>query len=143
MRSTYQYIDGTHTFFKLTLAADPLSVAQAAQKSARDCIATAYAELMDMNYTSTGYSALNDLYSLANTELYQGNKMLNKAQLADSKSQLELLAKSTTCFTRSQAHAMQVYEALVPAPTSPSDLGLRPFGGDWAEWETKVGKLGK
>ncbi|MFC2168457.1 C45 family autoproteolytic acyltransferase/hydrolase [Acidobacteriota bacterium] len=143
MRSTYQYIDGTHTFFKLTLAANPLSVAQAAQKSARDCIATAYAELMDMNYTNTGYSALNDLYSLANTELYQGNKMLNKAQLADGKSQLELLAKSTTCFTRSQAHAMQVYEALVPAPTSPSDLGLRPFGGDWAEWETKVGRSQK
>jgi hypothetical protein len=141
MRSTYQYIDGTHTFFKLTLAANPLAVVQAAQKSARDCIATAYAELMDLNFTSAGYAALNELYSRANAELYKGNKMLNKAQLTNSNNQLYLFAKSATFFSRSQAHAMQVYEALVPAPTSPSDLGLKPFGGDWAEWETKAGKL--
>jgi hypothetical protein len=24
--------------------------------------------------------------------------------------------------------------------SSPSDLELRPFGGDWATWETKVGR---
>ena len=143
MRSTYQYIDGTHTFFKLTLAANALAVVQEAQKSARDCIATAYSELMHLNFTSAGYAALNELYSLANSELYRGNKMLNKALLADSKSKLYLLAKSVTFFSRSQAHATQVYEALVPAPTSPSDLGLKPFGGDWAEWETKVGKSHK
>jgi len=69
--------------------------------------------------------------------------MLNKALLANSSSQLFLFAKSATYFSRSQAHAVQVYEALVPAPTSPSDLGLKPFGGDWAEWETEVGKARK
>ncbi len=143
MRSTYQYIAGTHTFFMLTLAANPLAVAEAAQKSARDCIATAYAELKHFNFTSVGYAALNELYSLANAEFYQGNIMLNKAQLANSSRQLYLFAKSATYFSRSQAHAMQVYEALVPAPTSPSDLGLKPFGGDWAEWETEVGKSHK
>jgi hypothetical protein len=143
MRSTYQYINGTHTFFQLTLAADPQAVVKAAQGAARDCIATAYAELKHFNFTSLGYAALNELYSRANAELYQGNKMLNKALLADSSSRLYLLAESATCFSRSQAHAMQVYEALVPAPTSPSDLGLKPFGGDWAEWETEVGKVKK
>ena len=50
-------------------------------------------------------------------------------------------AKATTAYTRSQAHAMQVYEALVPPSTSPADLGLKPFGADWATWETKVGKI--
>ncbi|MCJ7581028.1 MAG: hypothetical protein MUP98_10900, partial [Candidatus Aminicenantes bacterium] len=87
-----------------------------------------------------GYAALNELYSLANAELYQGNKVLNKALLSNSNSQLYLYAQAATFFSRCQAHAMQVYEALVPAPTSPSDLGLKPFGGDWAEWETEVGK---
>ncbi|MFO7867311.1 MAG: hypothetical protein R6V02_10965 [Candidatus Aminicenantes bacterium] len=51
---------------------------------------------------------------------------------------LAQLAEAATCFTRCQAHALQVYEALVPPPTSPSDLGLLPFGGDWALWETRI-----
>ncbi|MFC2158349.1 C45 family autoproteolytic acyltransferase/hydrolase [Acidobacteriota bacterium] len=143
MRSTYQYIDGTHTFFKLILAADPLSVVKAAQQSARDSIATAFAEFQYFVITSPGYAALNELYSQANTEFYLGKQMLNKAQLAKGDRQLLLLAKSATNFSRSQAHAMQVYEAMAPAPTSPSDLGLKPFGGDWAEWETEVGKSPK
>lgn len=138
MRSTYPYIDGTHTFYKLTLAANPQAVVQAAQKAARDCIATAYAELMHLNFTNSGYAALNELYSLANAELFKGHNMFNKAQLASDNEQLYMYAKSATYFARCQAHAMQVYEALVPAPTSPSDLGLKPFGGDWAEWETVI-----
>ena len=143
MRSTYQFINGTHTFFKLRLAADPLAVVKDAQKSARDCIATAYGELMHLDLTSPGYPALNELYSLANSELYMGNKAFNKARLADKNEQLVLYSEAATYFSRCQAHALQVYEALVPPPTSPSDMGLRPFGGDWAEWETDVGKAFK
>jgi len=48
------------------------------------------------------------------------------------------LAEAATYFTRCQAHALQVHEALVLPPTSPTDLGLRPFGGDWALWETRI-----
>ncbi len=141
MRSAYPYIDGTHTFFRLTLAADPRAVVQAAKKAAANDIATAYAELMGLNFTDTGYAALNDLYSLANTEYYRGCNALNKAIMANGHEALEYMADAATAFTRSQAHAMQVYEALVPAPTSPTDLGLKPFGGDWATWETEVGSV--
>jgi hypothetical protein len=34
----------------------------------------------------------------------------------------------------------EVYEALAPPLISPSALGLRPFGGEWAVWETPVGQ---
>jgi len=34
-------------------------------------------------------------------------------------------AKTATSFTRTQAHAIQVYEALVLAPVRPSDIGLK------------------
>jgi uncharacterized protein YyaL (SSP411 family) len=46
--------------------------------------------------------------------------------------------EAATAFTHPQAHARQVYEALVSPPTSPSDLGLEPFGGNWTERETRV-----
>jgi len=140
MRSSYPYIEGTHTFYSLTLAANPKEAVEAAQKAANINIATAYKKLMYLNFTDTGYAALNELYSLANAEYYQGKIYLNKGLLADGNDAFYWLAKAATSFTRSQAHAQQVYEALVPAPTNPSDLGLKPFGGDWATWETKVGK---
>jgi hypothetical protein len=138
MRSSYPYIDGTHTFYRLALAEGPAEAVKAAQKAASFDIATAYAELMSLNFTDTGYADLNELYSLANAEYYQGKVELNKGLLASGNEALHLLAKAATAFTRAQAHALQVYEALVSAPTSPSDLGLRPFGGDWATWETKI-----
>ena len=140
MHASYPYIDGTHTFYRLTLAANPREVVEAAQKEARLCIATAYKKLMYLNFTDTGYAALNELYSLANAEYYRGKVFLNKGLLADGNKALYHLAKAATSFTRSQAHALQVYETLAPAPTSPSDLGLKPFGGDWASWETDVGR---
>jgi len=140
MRSSYPYIDGTHTFYRLTLAAGPKEAVEAAQKAAGSDIATAYAELMSLNFTDTGYAGLNELYSLANAEYYQGKVEFNRGLLSSGNEALLFLAKAATAFTRAQAHALQVYEALVPAPTSPSDLGLKPFGGDWAAWETEIRK---
>jgi hypothetical protein len=113
---------------------------ETAEKTARNELAKAYSELMQINFTDTGFAGLNGLYSEAVAELHKGAEAYNKSFLTDGNEALALLAEAATQYTRSQAHARQVYEALVPPPTSPSDLGLRPFGGDWAEWETKVGK---
>jgi len=33
-----------------------------------------------------------------------------------------------------QAYAKHVYNALVPPTTTPSDLGLRPWFGNWGKW---------
>jgi hypothetical protein len=93
---------------------------------------------MHLNFTDTGYAALDQLYSQANAEYYQGNVALDRALLGNGNEAMNRFAQAATAYTRSQAHARQVYEALVPQPTSPTDLGLRPFGGDWATWETTV-----
>jgi hypothetical protein len=53
---------------------------------------------------------------------------------------MALYGRAASLYGRAQAHAREVHEALVPAPRNPSDLGLRPFGGSWAAWETAVGK---
>lgn len=139
MRANYQYIEGTHTFYRLRLAADPKAVVDQAKEDAKNEIATAYGELMQLNFRDTGYAALDDLYSLANAEYYQGNVAFDRALLSSGNESLRHFADAATAYTRSQAHSRQVYEALVPPPTRPSDLGLRPFGGDWATWETRVG----
>ena len=136
--SNYQFIDGTHTFYRLRLAADPKAVVDQAKEHAYEDIATAYSELMQLNYRDTGYAALEDLYSLANTEYYRGNIAVDQALLNSGNEALKFFGKAATQYTRAQAHAKQVYEALVPQPTSPTDLGLRPFGGNWADWETTV-----
>jgi hypothetical protein len=138
LRTNYQYIEGTHTFYRLRLAANPTAVVEQAKADAKHDIATAYTELMQLNFTDAGYAALDDLYSLANAEYYQGNVALDRGLLSTGHEALRNFAEAATAFTRSQAHAMQVYEALAPQPTSPTDLGLRPFGGDWATWETTV-----
>jgi hypothetical protein len=105
---------------------------------AAEDIAGAYEQLMQLNVTDTGYAALQDLYSLAVKEFHEGRDLFFEASLASGNEALARLAKSVTAFTHAQAHAQQVFEALVPPPTSPSDLGLEPFGGSWAEWETRI-----
>jgi hypothetical protein len=139
MRPTYQYIHGTHTFYTLKLAATPAEMVEAARETAAEDIAGAYKELMQLSYSDTGYAELQELYSRAVKEFHKGRDVLFEASLADGNEALARLAKAATAFTHSQAHARQVVEALVPPPTAPSDLGLEPFGGSWAEWETRIG----
>lgn len=140
MRPTYQYIAGTHTFYRLQLAASPKEMVAAAKQAASEEIAAAYAQLMHFNFTDPGYAGLSELYGKANSEYFKGRNSLNRAILAKGNEAIFNFARAATAFTRSQALAQQVYEALKPPPTSPSDLGLKPFGGDWATWETRIGK---
>ena len=140
MLSNYQYIDGTHTFFTLRLKQDPKSVVKEAKKDAKNSLAAAYKEFMQVTpKDDPSYSTLQKLYSTANVEYYRGNLAWNKARTTSGRESIAWMAKAATGYTRCQARATEVYEALVPPATSPSDLGLKPFGGDWATWETEVG----
>ena len=140
MRPTYHYAAGTHTFYRLRLAAGPDALAAAALTAAEEEIAAAYEKLMFLNFRDTGYTGLSALYGKAVEESQLARNRLHQARLAAGGRALALYARSASLATRCQAHARQVFEALVPPPTSPSDLGLKPFGGDWGKWETRVGK---
>lgn len=142
MRPTYELVDGTHTFYKVVLAASPAAVVEEALKTAQYDIATAYKEFMQIKVTDPGFAFLNDLFSLTNAEYCEGRNFYTQALLANKGNERMLLfAKAATALTRSQAHAQQLYEALVPPPTDPTMLGHLPFGGNWAEWETRVGPI--
>jgi hypothetical protein len=138
MQPTYQYIAGTHTFYQLRLASSPREMVEDAQKRASESIAKTYGELMHLNFRDTGFPALQEIYGRANAEYFEGRSAFRKGKLASANQALAYFAEAATAFSRCQAHARQVYEALVPPATSPTDLGLRPFGGDWASWETRI-----
>jgi len=131
------YIDSTKTFFRLRLAASPKNVAEKAKRDAKEDIGIAYSKLMYLDYSYLGYADLKELYSLSNKEYYHGSSCLNKAILTSGRESLLQFSEATTAFTRSQSHAKQVYEALVPPATSPIDLKLKQFGTSVNVWETK------
>jgi hypothetical protein len=135
-RPCYQ-IDGTYSFYRLTLPADPARVVQDARETAFDYLAEAYQEFMLLNYSDNRYAPSKKIYSEAVAEYYKGINAENKALLAGGNNAILLLSDAATEFTRSQAHAKQIYEALKPPPTRPEDLGLQPYGGAWGKWATQ------
>ncbi len=131
------YIDGPNTFYKLRLAASSSQVAKLAKKDAKVDISSAYVSFSNLDYTFPGYGELKRMYNIANTENYQGDNLLNRARLSQGNEAVVLFSRAITAYTRAQAHALEIHEALVPPATNPQDLGLKPFGGDWGKWETK------
>ena len=132
--STSYQIDNTFTFYQLTLAANPAAVVDAARKEAFNRIDKAYSKLKKMKYGEVAFAALDELFSLANTEYYQGVNWTTEAGMATGNQKLLCLSKAATALTRSQSHAQQVYDALVAPAIRPEDLNLKPYGGNWAEW---------
>ena len=125
MKPTYRYAAGTHTFYRLRLAKDPLSMVKAARVAAEEEIAEAYGKLMTLNYRDAGYAALKDLYGKAVAEMFEGRNFFNRAVLADAatRSTAEVpgslsLWRAVSLYARAQAHAREVFEALEPAPTT-------------------------
>lgn len=124
----YYQIEGTHSFFQLALAADPASVVNTAKRTARrNYIAAAYQKLMWLNYGDSGFEGLNALFTRANAEYHEGNNWADKAVLAEGDEALLYYARAATAYTRSQAYAKQLYNALVPPADDPTDLGLQPY----------------
>lgn len=135
-------IANTYTFYKLHLASGPTAITNAAKQDAvchtyqngEAYIAQSQRELRKLNYTDPGYSYLNDLFSKSVAAFYKGENAYTKAQIASGNEAIFLYSEATTAFTKAQSFALQVYNNLVPPATSPKDLGLRHYGGNWAEW---------
>ncbi|MCJ7507293.1 MAG: C45 family autoproteolytic acyltransferase/hydrolase [candidate division Zixibacteria bacterium] len=123
----------THTFYELKLAVSPEAVAEAAGETALYDIGMAFQKLREkMNLTDPGYTGLSDILSQATAEYFEGFNALNEGSMIGSGNEaLSAFGKATTLFANAQAHALQVYEALVPPPTSPDKMGLKP----WGSWE--------
>jgi hypothetical protein len=130
-------IDGTHSFYRLTLPASPAKVTQDARETAFDYLAEAYREFMVLNFSDSRFAPLKNIYSQAVAEYYEGINAENKALLAGGNDAIYFFSEASTNFTRSQSHSRQLSEALAPPPARPEDLGLQPYGAAWGKWATQ------
>jgi hypothetical protein len=136
-------IAGTHSFYELTLASSASDVVGIAGDVAHHYIAMAYQELMWLNYGDVGFEGLNELFSLANTEYYEGVNWASKARFAGGNEAMLYNAQAATSFTRAQAHAKEIYNALVPPAVTPKDLGLHPYNDGKGKGKDKGKGKGK
>ena len=75
---------------------------------------------MKLDYSFPGYAELKRMYNEASTEYYRGQHLLNKAILSKGRDAILFYSRATSQFTRAQAHAMQIFEALNSPPKKSS-----------------------
>jgi len=129
----------TYTFYELQLDATPQKVVQDCRNRARYELSYADRELRKLTYRDVAYDPLNKLYNEAATEWQKGQYYLSRAGATQGNESVLFLAKATRAFSRTQALAKQVFETLVPPPTRPEDLGLKPWLGAWGDWGKRQG----
>jgi hypothetical protein len=127
----------TYSFFELKLASSPRHVSRAAQTRARYDLWNAYQELSKLDYWDVPYAPLDDLLNQAVVEWQKGWFYTDEAGESSANEAVVKWAKAIRCWTRCQCYARQVYNALVPPATSPEDLGLRQWHGNWGEWANR------
>jgi len=121
-------IDGTNSFYQLTLKSNIAEIVDTAKDESHRCIAEAYRKFMMLNYTIPGYAVLKDFYSKANKEYYKGVNAFSLGSLKKDNNELCFyLSQALTAFTRSQIHSKQLLNEITPPATSPTDLGLEPY----------------
>jgi hypothetical protein len=114
-----------HSFYQLKLAANPAEVVHAARTQATKDLNTADLRLRKLNWSDIGYASLDKILSQAVNELYKGYHYQSLGARAKGNEAVYNYARATRAFTKCQAYANEVYEALVPPPKNPEDLGLQ------------------
>lgn len=124
-------INPTFSFYQITFAGSPAKVMSSAEQAATQNLKDAWVELMKLDYGDVEYAPLMELYAEAMEEYYRGFNVKDEAGAATvgaieatEDETLYLYARATTHFTRCQAIARQVYNALMPPATTPEELGL-------------------
>ena len=138
MPTLHNYGPGqTYSFYQLTLASSPVGVAQAALSRAQLDLYYANTALARLTYVEA--APVEQTFDKAKTEYFKGHYYLNAVlagRVTKHRESISHYAKATRAFTRCQVYAKQVGEAIAPPPSRPEDLGLRPWLGDWGDWDT-------
>jgi len=120
----YYRISPTYSFYELQLESGPTKVVEKARKRAQYDQYYANLELRKLNYGDVAFAPLDAIFNDAATEWQKGEFHRNLAMETSGDEAIARLAKALRAFTRCQALARQAYNALVPPPASPEDLGL-------------------
>jgi len=128
----------TRTFYRLELTPTATGLMEAARFQAEIDLFFAQRELAKLGCSHPSYSALDEIYNQAIIEWTKGDFWqasisvgMVMAPTASESEEIYYLAKATRAFVRCQSLARKVYNALVPPPATPEDLGLKPFEMTW------------
>ena len=124
----------TYSFYELKLASSPGEVVDAAKLRAQFDLWDANVELGKLTYWDVPYVPVNEIFSQAAAEWINGCWHMDLAKETTGNESIYNWGKSLRAFTACQAYAKQAYNALVPPPDSPEDLGLQDWFGEWGEW---------
>jgi hypothetical protein len=132
----YYPVEPTYSFYQLKLDADPARMVTIAKERCRYDLYYAHQVLRKLTCWDPPYAPLHGLFDRAATEWVKGGFYLVRAALTAGNESVCDHGRAVRAFTRGQAYANQVHESLVPPPTTPADLGLREWGGSWADWRS-------
>ena len=114
----------TNAFLELKLAANPGQLTEATRLRAQELIQKATRTLSKARFSEKTRKPLDELLARAQEELADGKRHEKAAQQAAADKAVYDWARATRAHTRAQVRALQVYEALVPPPNKPEDLGF-------------------
>lgn len=110
----------TNAYWEVQLASTPEAVTKSARQKADEYIEQACSLLTEVDQSDPARKPLEDL-------MVQAEKEFNRGVIIESAKNVGLSqwAKSTRAYTRAQVRALQVIQALRPAPTTPSEFGIQ------------------
>jgi hypothetical protein len=124
----YYPVAPTSSFYELKLDSTAEKLVMAARDRAQYDLYYANRELRKLSYGDCAYAPLDGIFNEAAIEWQKAEYSHKRAKQAEGNEAAICLGRTTRAFTRCQALARKVYNALVPPATRPEDLGLKPWG---------------
>lgn len=139
-RGHHYRVSPTYSFYQLKLGLSPRDLVETTRERARYELYYANQELRKLNYSDVAYAPLDKLSNQAALEWHKGNYFRELAAMGNPEKDIAIYkwGKAVRAYTRCQALAKQVYNALVPPAATPQDLGLQPWGY-WGKGEKGFG----
>lgn len=123
------------TFFELKLTETPNEMVREAKTTCDYELFYANRALSKLTVHDLEWAPLTKVFNKAAAAYQKGDFFLTEARGKEGTEEVNLLAKALRFYVKCQALSRHVTEALEGAPSTPSDLGLREWMGDWGEWD--------
>lgn len=118
-------IHPTHSFYEIALSSEPGKITGAAKKTAESDLYKTVVQLEKLNFGDIRYPPLAKIFAGAKKEWFRGIWAEADAAVSNAEDAIYFTSKAVTAFTKCQAKARQVFNALIPPATNPLHLGLK------------------
>jgi hypothetical protein len=130
----FYHVNSLYTFYEVKLDETPQKAVAAAGERAHYDLYYANRGLSKLTWSDVAFVPLKEVFNKAAEEWIRGEYYNEQAGKTVGNESVMNLGRAIRAYTRSQAYAKQVSEALFPPPSKPEELGLRPYMGSWGDW---------